>query len=113
MAKKSKKATKQPTYSSIKDTAIKQITKNYNTAVGNTQEKKPTVGVMFNTNTSNNYMRRMAEQTTSTASSLAKPSSTQAKRRPKNSTTRSARMMPSRMLLSPMKSATKAFFGSL
>ena len=73
MAKKKKsEQTKQPTYSSIKDTAIKQITKNYNTAVGNTQEKKPTVGVMFNTNTSNNYMRRMAEQTIQTREDSAK-----------------------------------------
>ena len=61
--KKKNEQTKQPTYSSIKDTATKQIVKNYNKAVGNTEEKKPAVGVMFNTNTSNNYLRRQAENT--------------------------------------------------
>ena len=51
--------------------------------------------------------------TTSTASSFSKPLSRHWKRRLKISTTPSERMMPSMMLDSPMKSATKALRGSL
>ena len=51
--------------------------------------------------------------TTSTFSFLAKPLSTHVNVWPENVTLKSLRMMPSTMLLSPIKSATKAFSGSL
>lgn len=51
--------------------------------------------------------------TTSTGSLGAKPPSTQGNSRPYIFTTLSRTMTPFKILLSPIKSATKAFFGSL
>lgn len=57
---KSKKTTKKPTYSSIEDISKRNTTKYTQERQGTTGTNKP--GVMFNTVTGNDYVRRISEQ---------------------------------------------------
>jgi len=57
---KSKKTTKKPTYSSIEDISKRNTTKYTQERQGTTGTDKP--GVMFNTVTGNDYVRRISEQ---------------------------------------------------
>lgn len=60
MAKKSSKTKKQPTYSSIADISKSNVKKYGQDRQGTTGEKK--TGVMFNTVTGNDYIKRISEQ---------------------------------------------------
>lgn len=61
MAKKTKKTTKQPTYSSIEDISKSNVKKYGQERRGTTGENK--TGVMFNTVTGNDYILRQSENT--------------------------------------------------